>query len=282
MPPTQARPPADGCAALSAATYRRLNALCPTLDVAVAEPGSPPRPGWVDGATLMADTRVLDALFDAGASRIADRYGHCARPDVVATSALHGYLWSVCLLMSGPWYLQRRVPRIRASDVRVQIATGSPGVVPGPFACLPGDPAAALPGARVLSDEAALRAQLRRAVADHARALLAVFGPRVRRGPRALWGMVADDLVSGIWHLGRALGEEERAVRLAAELLPGPIPPFPAGADFRTITDAAGDSRPTRTRLGCCLHYTIRPAEACGTCPRVRDAARPTVTGPRR
>ena len=29
-----------------------------------------------------------------------------------------------------------------------------------------------------------------------------------------------------------------------------------------------------RPRLGCCLHYTIRPAEACLTCPRTGDDER--------
>ncbi|MGH3323710.1 MAG: (2Fe-2S)-binding protein, partial [Streptomyces sp.] len=95
-----------------------------------------------------------------------------------------------------------------------------------------------------------------------------------RRGRRALWGMVADDLISGIWYLGRMLGQEERAVRAATELLPSGIPPFPGGAAFRRLEGRGGEQHPTRTRLGCCLYYTIRPAEACITCPRTCDAER--------
>jgi hypothetical protein len=59
-----------------------------------------------------------------------------------------------------------------------------------------------------------------------------------------------------------------------SEVVPGPVPPFPGGADFRRLTGRDGQSYPTRTRLGCCLFYTIRPAEACGTCPRTCDAER--------
>ena len=277
MPLTQARPPTrPGAEAttLPASTYHRLNALCPTLNAGIMAAGSLLAPGWIEGVAIPANTQALNAFLDAEAARIEARHGHTARPDVVATKALHGYLWAVCLLMSGPWYLQRRVPQVRPADIRVELATGRLGIVPGEFVCLPDDPASNLPGVRTLPHEEALRAELRRTVADHAQALLTALGPRLRRGPRALWGMVGDDLVSGIWHLGRALGQEEQAARQATELLPGPLAPFPGGADFRKLTDAAGGSQLTRTRLGCCLHYTIRPAEACATCPRVCDAER--------
>ncbi|MEV6396044.1 (2Fe-2S)-binding protein [Streptomyces sp. NPDC051907] len=266
--------PAVSCSTLLTATYRRLAALCPSLHVDIATPGSPTSQGWVDGAELTVRPELLDAFLDAEALRIQNRHAHTARPDVVASRALHDYLWSVCLLLSGPWQLERRVPRIRPDEVRVNLSTGAFAVVPGGFACLPDDPAAELPGAGVLPHEEALRAELRTAVADLVRPLLAAIGPRLRRGPRALWGMVGDDLVSGVWYLGRMLGQEEHGVRAASELLPGPVSPFPGGADFRRLTGREGQSYPTRTRIGCCLYYTIRPAEACGTCPRTCDAER--------
>ncbi|MFE3323659.1 (2Fe-2S)-binding protein [Streptomyces sp. NPDC059176] len=265
---------ATSCSALLAVTYERLSVLCPALQVDVAAPGATAGQGWADGAELAGRPRFLDAFLDAEALRIERDHGRTPRRDVVASRALHDYLWSVSLLMSGPWYLQRRVPRIRPQDVRVSLMTASYAVVPTGFACLPGDPAAELPGVRVLAHEEALRAELRAAVADHVRPLLAAIGPQVRRGPRALWGMVGDDLVSGIWYLGRMLGEEDEGVRAAGELLPEPVAPFPGGAGFRSLTGSSGRSYPTRTRLGCCMYYAIRPAEACGTCPRTCDAER--------
>lgn len=279
MPLTPAHPaagPAVG-AGLPVSLYRRLAALCPAwaFDLsAPSAPGAPTGPDWTDGTGLAARPGDLDAFLDGERARILSRYGHTARPDVAASRALHGYLWSVCLLMSGPWYLQRRVPRIDPRHVRVGLATGTYGIAPGAsFACLPDDPAAGLRGVRVRTDEDALRDELRTVVADHVRPLLAALGPRLRRGPRALWGMVGDDLVSGIWHLGRALDEEDRAVRMAGELLPGPVAPFPGGADFRRLANPLGGApHLTRTRLGCCLHYTVRPAETCATCPRLCGA----------
>ncbi|MER5733508.1 (2Fe-2S)-binding protein [Streptomyces sp. NPDC002138] len=294
--------------------YRRLAALCEALAVRVAGVGvgvgagvgvgvganadsadeeARPTGEWVTGAELAQDPQALSAFIGAEAARIRERHGHASRPDVAASRALHDYLWSVSLLMSGTWYLDRRVPRISPAEIRVDLATGGFEVTPGSgFACLPDDPAAAPvapfgvrmsdvrrsgPGrsrVRPVADEEALRAELRSAVVDHMRPLLAAIGPHVRRGPRALWGMVGDDLVSGIWYLGRTLGQEEHSVTAATELLPAAIAPFPGGADFRRLVGREGHRYPTRTRTGCCLYYKLDAAGPCGTCPRTCDGER--------
>ncbi|MFH9008097.1 (2Fe-2S)-binding protein [Streptomyces afghaniensis] len=257
------------------AAYRRLTGVCEALDVEVADPGTAARRHTFSADELTSDQRTLDAFVDAEAARIRTRHGHTPRPHVAASRALHDYAWSIALLMSGVWYLERRVPRVRPQSVRLDLATGTYTITPEPrVACLPGDPVAALPGAVAIADEEALRAELRAAIADHMRPLLTALGPAVRRGPRALWGMVGDDLVSGVWYLGRTLGREGDAVRAATALLPEPVGPYPAGADFRLLAGTDGRHHPTRTRTGCCLYYAIRPDEACATCPRTCDAER--------
>ncbi|GHA01915.1 (2Fe-2S)-binding protein [Streptomyces purpurascens] len=255
--------------------YRRLTGICEALTVEVADPRTACDQPAFTGAELMSDQSALDAFLEAEATRIHTRFAHTPRSHVTASRALHDYAWSVALLMSGVWYLERRVPRIRPQSVRLDLAAGAYTITPEPrVACLPGDPVAALPGAVTVAGEEALRAELRAAVADHMRPLLTALGPAVRRGPRALWGMVGDDLVSGIWYLGRTLGREEDAVRTATALLPEPVSPYPSGADFRLLTGTDGRRHTTRTRAGCCLYYAIRPDEACGTCPRVCDTER--------
>jgi hypothetical protein len=259
--------------------YRRLAVLCPVLRLTVTPAGfgdgAGDGPCWIDAAALARDPAALDAFLAAEAARIRQAYGVEAREDVVATRALHSYLWSAGLLMSGPLYLERRVPLLRPQDIRVGPG-GSLRVTPGRFACLPDDPAAASPRATVLDSDEDMHAELRRVVADHVRPLLATLRPRLRRGTRALWGMAGDDLVSGLWHLGRALGEEQHGAGLATRLLPVPFPPFPGGAHFRPAPDAlAGEPQLTRTRIGCCLHYTVRPDETCSTCPRRTCATAP-------
>ncbi|MCX5200233.1 (2Fe-2S)-binding protein [Streptomyces sp. NBC_00237] len=279
MEPTTASPATSTELPLSDA-YLRLTAACAALDVRVlhTEPAPHPEPdgrGRLDGAELACSEEAMAAFVDAEAARIAARHGHAPRRDVAASRALHDYLWSVSLLMSGPWYLERRVPRIAPQDVRLVLATAAFELVPGAdFACLPGDPAAGSPGARVVADEEALRAELRAAVADHVRPLLTAVRPHARRGPRVLWGMAGDDLVSGIWYLGRMLGQEERALQAATELLPTAVAPFPGGADFRRLTTPDGRRHPTRTRIGCCMYYAVEPDQACATCPRTCDAER--------
>ncbi|MEU9187129.1 (2Fe-2S)-binding protein [Streptomyces sp. NPDC048484] len=271
--------PSTGAAAtvsgLLSDTYRHLAEVCRALTVRVGDPASSATRTGLNGAELTKNAEALEAFLQAEDTRIRARYDHDPRRDVAASRALHHYAWSVGLLMSGAWYLTGRVPRISPEDVRIDLASGVFEISPGAdLACLPKDPAAALPGMLTVPHEEALRAELRVAVADHMEPLLRAIGPYIRRGPRALWGLVTDDLVSGIWYLGRMLGREPDAVRAATALLPTAVPPFPGGADFRHLTDSDGRQHPTRTRMGCCLYYTIRPAEACATCPRVGDTER--------
>lgn len=268
-------PPAGAVAHTLRDAYTRLGDLCDVLSVRIAEPGDDQDRAGVSAAELVKDEAVLDAFVAAEAARIHDRHGTVPRRDVAASRALHDYAWSVSLLMSGVWYLESRVPRIRSEDLRLDLGSAEFTLTPGSdLACLADDPAALLPGVLTVPHEQALRAELRTAVADHMGPLLDAMGPVTRRRSRALWGMVADDLVSGVWYLGRTLGREDDAVEAATRLLPTAMTPYPDGAGFRHLTTDDGRRHPTRTRTGCCMYYTIRPDEACGTCPRTCDAER--------
>jgi len=237
-----------------AATYHRLVRLCESLRVTVLDDEHPA--GSTDGrlstAELATDPRALDAAVEGEAARIRAGHGHAAPPHVAASRLLHSHLWAVGLLVSGPWYLAGQVPRLSPERVWTDPVTGDLAIAPGGHAePLPAEAPDAV----------------RAALAEYAQPLVDAFGPRTRRGPRALWGMAADDLVSGVWYLGRMLGEEARALRVADSLVPG-------GAGFRTLRGASGRTYPTRTRAGCCLYYKIRPAETCLTCPRLGDNER--------
>jgi ferric iron reductase protein FhuF len=149
-------------------------------------------------------------------------------------------------------------------------------VRPGPFACLPDDPAAAHPDARVVPDEESLRAEVRDAVAEHLEPVLAAFGPRTRRRGRALWGMVTDEIVEGLWYIAELLGEHQqrRAERELDLLLPGTTRPYVGSAAFRELIGPNGEPLPTRDRASCCMFYTLEPTGTCVTCPRTCDADR--------
>ena len=245
--------------------HRRLVRICEPLKITLTGDTSGPVARPVDaGASaeeFLERPDALDALIEDEAARVAAATGGVRpRRDVAASRLLHFYVWSAGLLFSGPWFLEGRVPHIAGRHVRLAPGTGAMtldlrGVV---YPLPPAGPAA-----------------LRSAVAEHLGPVLEAFAPHVRRGPRALWGMAGDDLVAGLWTLGRCTGDEEAGIRAATAVLPGDgTGPFPGAAAFRRLRDASGATHPTRTRLGCCLYYAIAPADTCLTCPRLSDPAR--------
>jgi hypothetical protein len=239
-------------------TYRRLASICADLRVRVLDdPAEPLGDTWLTMADIAAQADALAAAIDGAAARILATHGRTARPDVACSRLLHHYLWSVGLLISGPWYLTDTVPLLTPDRLWTDPATGDLALAPGSCATAPDSGPAAV----------------RTAVADFVGPLLQAVRPRLRRGAHALWGMAGDDLVSAVWYLGRQLAEEERGVRLAEELLPGggDAGQFRCGADFRELRGAAGRTYLTRTRTGCCLYYTLQPTDACVTCPRLTD-----------
>ncbi|MDN3021772.1 (2Fe-2S)-binding protein [Streptomyces sp. S.PB5] len=260
--------------------YDRLTEACPGLTVTELGAGeqAPRGGGWVTAASLAEGGAGLEAFLAWDDSQILRDHGRRGRPDVIASFGLHRYAWPACLLITAPWFLRRRVPRFPVTHVSYDRTAGPMAfaVRPGTFACLPGDPAAVLPGARVVPDEEALRAEVRDAIAEHMEPVLAGFGPRMRRRGRALWGMVTDEIVEGLWYVAQRLGrsEQERAERELELLLPGTTKPYIGTAAFRELTGPGGESLATRDRASCCLYYTLEPQDTCVTCPRTCDADR--------
>ncbi|MEU1042889.1 (2Fe-2S)-binding protein [Streptomyces sp. NPDC005907] len=256
--------------------YARLTEVFPGLAVDELGPAeaAPRGAGWVSAARLAEGGADLDAFLVWDEEQVLRDYGQRARPDVVASFGLHRYAWPACLLITVPWFLLRRVPRLPVEHVTYQRTLGRMAVRVGEFACLPDDPAATLPGARVVPDEAALEAEVRAAVAEHLEPVLGGFGPRMRRRGRALWGMATDEIVEGLWYVAHLLGEERRAMRELERLLPGTTKPYAGSAAFRELTGPDGEPLPTRDRASCCLFYTLRPEDTCLTCPRTCDTDR--------
>ena len=258
--------------------YARLSEVFSGLRVRELKDGeqSPTGGGWVGASDLAHGGPALDAFLAWDNAQVLRDYGQQARPDVIASFGLHRYAWPACLLITVPWFLHRRVPRVPPEHVAFQRVLGHMTVRVTEFACLPGDPAAALPGARVVPDEEALRDEVRAAVAEHLGPVLDGFGPRMRRGKRALWGMATDEVVESLWYIAGLFGEEQRAMTELDLLLPGTTKPYVGTPGFRVLTGPAGEELPTRDRASCCLFYTLRPEDTCGTCPRTCDADRIT------
>ncbi|CAL9370830.1 hypothetical protein SUDANB171_00856 [Streptomyces sp. enrichment culture] len=250
----------------------RANDVLSTLRFTQEEPRG--GPGWVRGSDLAEAGPVLEDFLTWDDERILADYGQRGRPQVVASFALHRYAWPAAVLFTLPYFLLRRVPWLAPEDVAFHRADGLITAAAGTFSCLPDDPLAGHPDARVVADEEALRAAVREAAAAHLGPVLEGFRPRMRRGSRALWGMATDELTESLWYLGSLLGEEERALAEAQLLLPGGTTPYPGGAAFRDLTGPDGAVLRTRDRVSCCLFYTLRPESTCVTCPRMCDSER--------
>lgn len=215
----------------------------------------------VDVRTLADTPQRAAGLVEEAQRRIEQAHGVLVPAYVAATRVLHDYAWPASLLVTAPWFLMDVLPVPGPGDVVVEPASGLLHVRP-PREIREG----AGPG------------EVRRVVADHHAPLLEALAPHLRRGHRAAWGTVADDMVSGLWWLGRLLGQEKAAVAAATTLLPSRAPgaceaPLPGEAGFRTIIAEDGSEHVTRTRVACCLQYVVEP-EACITCPRTADAER--------
>ncbi|NYI03281.1 (2Fe-2S)-binding protein [Allostreptomyces psammosilenae] len=265
------------------APYRRLADVYPGIQVELGPlddlpttAGGPASADWVRAALLAEDADTLSRQVDLDEQQAVAAYDTVPRRDVSATWTYHRYAWPLCLLFTAPWFLARRVPRLPVAHVAVNRHAGAWRLDVREFHCLPDDPAAHLPGAHVEPDEAALRARLREAIAEHLTPIVEALRPTLRRGPHTLWSMATDEVAEGLWYAAGLLGMEERAVWELTELLPGDTPPFRGAAGFRRVTTADGGSMTTRTRLSCCLFYTVRPQELCLTCPRNRRAATTT------
>ncbi|WP_369212682.1 (2Fe-2S)-binding protein [Streptomyces flavofungini] len=268
--------PAPSAPSAVADSYARLAEVYSGLHITELghEEQAPQGGGWVTAARLAEGGADLDAFLAWDNAQVLKDYGTQARPDVIASFGLHRYAWPATLLITAPWFLHRRVPRYPVRNVSFQRTLGRMAVRAESFACLPDDPAAALPGARVVADEEALRAEVREAVAEHLGPLLDGFGPRMRRRSRALWSVATDEIVEGLWYIAHLLGEERRAMTELERLLPGATKPYVGTAGFRELTGPGGETLPTRDRASCCMFYTLRPEDTCVTCPRTCDAER--------
>ncbi|MDT0344075.1 (2Fe-2S)-binding protein [Streptomyces litchfieldiae] len=257
-----------------APAYQRVNEVLPSMRITEEAPRS--GDGWVRADELAAGGAALEAFLKLDEERILADYGQPGRPDVVASFALHRYAWPAAVLFTIPYFLLRRVPWLAPGDVSFHRGEGRLTVRATAFGCLPDDPAADHPRARVVAGEEELRAAVRQAAADHLKPVLAAFGPRMRRRQRGLWGAATDELVESLWYVGSLLGEEERAIEEAGLLLPGSTTPYTQGASFRELTGPAGEQLVTRDRASCCMFYTLRPEDTCVTCPRTCDTERVT------
>jgi hypothetical protein len=225
---------------------------------------------------LAPDLLVPDATRWMPAARLADeqlprllesaRRRWSAQPHAAAALAWKSYTYWLALPAVLGWASARRVPLLTAENVVIHFDDPRPLVTLGlrqdiPIAVLASDPLAlsGLPQVRVVADEAALLAELRRSLLDeHLTPLLDAIHGMVRLGQRTLLGSLA----SGVAY----------AVLRSADVLPGS-----SAETISTLLSALGieelielvpaaNGKLDVQRKTCCLAFTLPQPKICQGC----------------
>lgn len=189
-----------------------------------------------------------------------------AQPHAAAALAWKAYTYWLVLPAVLGWASARRVPLLTADNVLMHFEDRRPLITLGlrhdiGVAVLPGDPLAlsGLPQVRVVADEAALLAELRRSLLDeHLTPLLDAIHGSVRLGARTLLGSLASGVAYAVLRSADALpGASSTTIDTLLEALDVAdlveLVPGPAG-------------RLTVQRKTCCLAFTLPSPKVCDGC----------------
>ncbi|HEX5201728.1 MAG TPA: hypothetical protein VFW27_17510 [Actinoplanes sp.] len=249
----EARPLSPITATLTAmfGTSTEIPGLAP--DLVVTDPAA-----WRPTSLLAGD--ALDLLLESAGARWT------AQPHAAAALAWKAYTYWLALPAVLGYASARRIPLLTGANVLMHFRDPRPLVTLGlhpaiPVAVLPHDPLAlsGLPQVRVVADEDALLAELRRSLLDdHLTPLLDAIHDRVRLGKRTLLGSLASGVAYGVLRSADVLpgSSAETIGRLLHAL----------GVEdlIELVPDAAG--KLDVQRKTCCLAFTLPQPKVCRGC----------------
>lgn len=216
--------------------------------------------GWTPARAVVSG-RLLADLLDTAQRRWT------AAPHVAAALAWKFYTYWVALPAVLGYAAARRIPQIRPSGVLLRWSDREPfltvGLASSDVVTLASDPLAAesVPGVRVVADEAALLAELRRAlVEEHLAPVLEQIRARVHVGRRTLWGSLASGVAHGLSRAAPVVPGSSLAYAQAVLSALG----VADLVDLRPRTDGPGLEVHRRT---CCLAFALPAPKLCTGCP---------------
>lgn len=274
------RPVACGDSALSE-SLALLDTIEPEMNAVRQElPGDEPD-DWSVCASVIGDREFLRGWQRDVAALLGQDYDGPAKEleTTAAACVLDSYAYAPGFLVGALFHISRRVPRVSPEVVafrrdRAEHWISGTALLSAEFWCLPDDPAADYPNARVVADTAQLAAVARCEVRAHADRFLADYDPGVRLPRRALLGMFFDSLDSGPW-IAEGLAAGCSPLESSMLLLPGRTEQFADASRLYALTDPHGRRHIARRRVACCESYRIDAARSgCFDCPRTTDEQR--------
>ncbi|WP_184957088.1 ferric iron reductase [Paractinoplanes abujensis] len=214
--------------------------------------------GWSPASTLAGGH--LDTLLESSRRRWN------AQPHAAAALAWKAYTYWLALPAVLGYASARRVPLLTADNALIHFDDPRPLVTVGlradtPVAVLPGDPIAiaGLPHVRVVPDEAALLAELRRSLLDqHLTPLLDAIHDRVRLGKRTLLGSLSSGVAYGVLRSADVLpGRSAETIAQLHEAL---------GVEDLIELVPARNGKLDVQRKTCCLAFTLPQPKVCKGC----------------
>jgi len=232
-------------------TSTQLPGLAP--DLMVTDPDR-----WAPTADLA--NGALDELLESARRRWN------AQPHAAAALAWKAYTYWLALPAVLGWASARRVPLLTGQDVLMHFRDPRPLVTIGmraeiPVAVLASDPLALTgnPRVRVVADETALLAELRRSLLDeHLTPMLDAIHRRVRLGNRTLLGSLSSGVAYGVLRSADVLpGSSAETIDVLLTAL---------GIDdlIELVPDRTG--RLDVQRKTCCLAFTLPQPKICQGC----------------
>jgi hypothetical protein len=231
----------------------------------------PIRLGRPDGAPWIRADRLLEPGTPVLEERLRDFGHHISAPNlaVAASMLLEAYAGLLAGVGFGCLFGAGVAPDLAVGNVSLRFGLGA---VPDQVALHEGWGVPGGPGRY----EAALGRLAEGLLGAHLAILVARLAElRVRRGPRALWGLVANGCANALVEAACAAGHRPERVRALLEAffaLPGSPPAGRLPGPPRLLEVAVdGGTRLLRKRVTCCLFRALPGREPCATCPVFPD-----------
>jgi hypothetical protein len=252
---------------------------------------------YADIGAVEADWRPATEFSTPPASRLEEALARQAKDHPHMEARTRGsywigeYSWYVPLAAVTAYLAAKRVPDMAADNLALRFRTftwyeGAESgeaqrldvrFLSGRFACLPDDPAASHPDARVLPNADALRAHLRTTLEAHLTPLIEEVHARTKLSRHAGWLLVADSCAALFLHSGQALGAEAYARAEGMAFVQAPGSPMNNDKTAYISLQYLDHCDTFRARGGCCRYYTVSETgqDYCTTCvlrqPEDRD-----------